>query len=81
MFYVYILKSKINIEKYYVGITNDLYRRVKQHNLNPSCSYTIKYTPWMLETYIVFQNYNQAHQFEKYLKTHSGKAFLTKRLI
>jgi predicted GIY-YIG superfamily endonuclease len=81
MHIVYIIQSQRAKDKYYVGITNDLQRRVYQHNTTPSCSYTIKYSPWVLRTYIAFEDIEKAAQFEVYLKSHSGKAFLQKRLI
>ena len=71
----------MNKSKYYVGRTNDIIRRLNQHNNEPSCSYTRKYIPWRLRTYTVFDNKKNADEFELYLKKPSGKAFLTKRLI
>jgi len=81
MYFVYILQSLRNSEKYYVGITNDLDRRLNQHNHSPSCSYTIRYSPWKLKTYICFEDKEKAGSFEVYLKSHSGKTFMYKRLV
>ena len=81
MYYVYILISKKFADHHYVGITSDINRGVQEHN-NPSYkSYTTRYAPWKLETYITFSNKILAEQLEIYLKSHSGKAFLKKHLI
>jgi len=41
---------------------------------------TAKYKPWDLITYHAFKDRTKALSFEKYLKSHSGKAFAKKRL-
>ncbi len=37
--------------------------------------------PWELANYIAFKDKGAAYEFEKYLKSHSGRAFLKKRLL
>ena len=78
MFYVYILKCSDN--KTYVGCTDDLDDRLKRHQSGwvPT---TKNRLPIELITYIVFQDKHTAFNFEKYLKSGSGRAFLKKRLI
>lgn len=44
MYYVYILKSK-NFSRYYIGNTNDLKRRLAEHNTRRARS-TKAYVPW-----------------------------------
>lgn len=80
MHIVYILKSKKEPVKIYIGITNDLNKRLNEHNAGKS-GYSKRYAPWEIETYITFKNKMLAENFEKYLKVGSGQAFLTKRLI
>jgi len=80
MHIVYILISTKDLSKYYIGITQDLEERLKEHN-GSRCGYSKKYAPWKLETYIVFRNKSLAEKLEKYLKAGSGHAFLKKRLI
>jgi predicted GIY-YIG superfamily endonuclease len=80
VFYVYILRSSANPEKVYVGFTNDLERRIREHN-SGSQIYTRRYAPWALETYLTFSDRATATAFEKYLKSQSGRAFLHKRLL
>jgi predicted GIY-YIG superfamily endonuclease len=81
MRYVYILKSKKSKSRVYIGITNNIDRRLKEHSNPKSDSYTRRYAPWTLATYIAFTNVRLAEEFEMYLKSHSGRAFLRKRLI
>ena len=80
-YYVYILRSQRNEERFYIGYTTDLKERLKDHANPDNKSYTKSYAPWKLKTYIVFDNKNMAQQFELYLKTQSGRAFLKKRLM
>ena len=80
MYIVYILTSKKYPSRYYIGITQDLDKRLKEHNSEKSI-YAKRYAPWQTETYITFKNRHLAEEFEKYLKSGSGFAFLKKRLI
>jgi predicted GIY-YIG superfamily endonuclease len=78
MWHVYILKCCDGT--YYTGCTNDLTDRFKRHNRG-EISYTSTRLPFELVTYIVFTNKYKAYDFEKYLKSGSGKAFAFKRLV
>jgi len=80
MYSVYILKSKKNRSKIYIGLTNDLENRLESHN-NSESLYSKKYYPWKLETCISFKSKDSAVSFEKYLKAGSGHAFLKRHLI
>lgn len=77
---VYILTSKKYHDRCYIGFTQDLERRIKEHNSGDSL-YTKRYMPWELQTYIVFRNKARAEEFEKYLKSGSGFAFLKRRFL
>src|ERR1700683_1157459 len=80
MWYVYILRS-INFPKQeYVGTTADLKRRLPEHNAGKS-THTAKFRPWELVWYCAFPDKYKALEFEKYLKSHSGRAFAKKRLL
>ena len=79
MYYVYLLRSIPFPEQTYIGFTEDLKSRIKAHNFGQS-PHTSKYKPWHLSTYLAFENREKALDFEKYLKSHSGKAFANKRL-
>jgi predicted GIY-YIG superfamily endonuclease len=78
MKYVYILQSTVD-EHFYVGITDDLPARLAKHNLG-AVPHTSKHRPWRVKTYIAFNDEKQAFNFEIYLKSPSGRAFLKKRL-
>ncbi len=80
MHHVYVLRSEKNFEKIYIGITNNIERRLGEHN-GDSNGYTKRYSPWKLTVLISFENEQLAKDFEKYLKSGSGFAFLRKRLI
>ena len=74
MFYVYLLKSISNPEQRYIGQTDDLKKRLKDHNLGYSI-HTAKYKPWELVNYFAFSSKQAALDFEKYLKSGSGYVF------
>ena len=74
-----MLRSIPNPDQTYIGFTENLKTRLTAHNQGQS-PHTAKYKPWTLITYLAFSEKNRAHSFEKYLKSHSGKAFANKRL-
>ena len=79
--YVYILRSVSHPDQIYIGHSENIENRMEYHANPKPTAYTSKYAPWELETYIVFKNIKLAQEFEPYLKSHSGRAFLRKRLI
>ena len=81
MYYTYILRSTKQKGAIYIGSTEDLKKRMAEHNSGAGASHTKKYLPWELETYIAFSKQEQAENLERHLKSSSGKAFLRKRLI
>jgi putative endonuclease len=72
--YVYILRSINYPDETYVGVTHNVERRLKEHNLGRS-SYTYRLRPWRVEPTIWFSNFEKALAFEDYLKSGSGRAF------
>lgn len=76
MYYVYILKCK---DGYYVGCTNNLKDRLKRHQ-NGHIPKTENRRPITLKNYIAFSNKYRAFDFEKYLKSGSGRAFIKRHL-
>ncbi len=78
-FFVYLIVSEKN-GSIYTGCTNDLERRLIEHNSGLS-PYTKTKCPWSLKWHSVFPDKEKAYDFERYLKTSSGKAFANKRLI
>jgi predicted GIY-YIG superfamily endonuclease len=72
--YVYILVSELDPARHYVGLSDNLKDRLRRHNAG-EVSHTAKHRPWKLETAIAFRERAKAAEFEKYLKSHSGRAF------
>jgi len=79
MWYVYILKS-LKDGRLYVGSTNDLKRRFREHK-DGLCESTQHLAPVNLEAYIAVRNESVARSLEKYLKSGSGIATLRKRIL
>ncbi len=77
--YVYVLLSETDATHRYTGLTDDLDARLKSHNRGEN-PHTSRYRPWQIETAIAFRSREKAAAFEKYLKSHSGRAFAKKRL-
>jgi predicted GIY-YIG superfamily endonuclease len=78
-FYVYILQSEAAPESSYVGFTENLQVRLETHN-SGQVSHTAKFRPWRIKTAIAFTDRQRAIEFERYLKSASGRAFAKKRL-
>jgi len=79
MYFVYILLSTI-AKKTYVGITDDLKRRLKQHNLGYHF-YTKRYKPWKIVFSEKYIDRNAARVREKYLKSAAGRRWMNKYFI
>ena len=76
---VYILESQSFPDHFYTGFTQDLRKRLEYHNAG-TVPTTNPYVPWTIKTYVSFSDEQSARDFERYLKTHSGRAFAKKRL-
>ena len=77
MHYVYLIRSIEQPDQKYSGVTDDLKKRLAEHNAGKSI-HTNKFKPWKLVTYIAFNDRNKAEAFEKYLKQGTGHAFAKK---
>jgi putative endonuclease len=64
----------------YIGATVDLKRRVPEHNAGKS-THTAKFKALELVWYCAFPDKYAALEFEKHLKSRSGRAFAKKRLM
>lgn len=80
MHYVYRIQSQSHPTKGYTGFTSDLKKRIQAHNEGNNTS-TAPYRPWKLAFYCAFEEKEKALDFERYLKSGSGKAFSNKRLF
>ena len=78
MYYTYVLES-LKSGRWYTGSTNDLRKRLVQHNNNES-TYTKKRGPYKLIYYEACRNEKDAQTRERYLKTTMGKRYLKNRL-
>jgi len=76
--YVYLIRSIKFPKTVYVGYTTNLKERLATHNSGGSI-HTKKDRPWELIVCIVFKDMRRAKQFEKYLKSQSGRSFAKKR--
>ena len=72
--YVYVLKSN-NHYRFYVGMTMNVERRVKEHNSGKTKS-TKGYRPWSLFFFEEHDSRGAARMREKYLKSGIGKEFI-----
>jgi putative endonuclease len=79
VWYVYIIRNAGAPEQEYIGATANLRQRIADHNARKS-AHTAKFVPWQLVWYSGFPDKYKALEFEKYLKSHSGRAFAKKRL-
>jgi predicted GIY-YIG superfamily endonuclease len=77
MYYVYSLRCK---DGFYVGCTDDLKERIERHT-NGYVPATKERRPLKLDVYLAFKDKYKAFNFEKYLKSGSGRAFMKKHLI
>jgi len=75
-FYTYIAhNSKHN--KFYIGQTDNLIRRINEHNSGMS-NYTSKYDgEWKITYYETFDSRSDAMKREKFLKKQKNKEFYT----
>ena len=63
---------------FYIGVTDDLAARLIKHN-EGGVPHTVKWRPRRIKTAAAFRARNRAAEFERYLKTGSGRAFAKKR--
>ncbi|MFH1198316.1 MAG: GIY-YIG nuclease family protein [bacterium] len=70
-YFVYILRSKV-FSKTYVGFTEDLQRRLYEHNSGKS-TFTRKYKPWEIVFFEKYLYLDEAVKREKYYKSAAGR--------
>jgi putative endonuclease len=75
--YVYLLQTQ-DKQHHYTGVTNNINRRIFEHN-NGFSKYTSKHlldcNLWDLDCAVMFRSRKKAEKFEEYLKTQSGRRF------
>ena len=68
VFFVYILYSE-SADKYYIGSTDDVSRRLEEHNSVDKNTYTSRYRPWVLKaSFMISECRGDARRVESYLK-------------
>jgi len=80
MHYVYIIRSIEFPDQIYVGQTDDLQKRLYNHN-SGTTPHTAKYKPWEVIFYCAFRDKIKATEFEIFLKSGSGRGFRNRRLV
>ena len=79
MYYVYLLENKI-YKTWYIGYTNKLEKRIKEHNEGRGGRTTSLKPSWLLIYYEMYLNKNDALGREKFLKSGSGRKFIKRQL-
>ena len=74
MYYVYVIKSKVD-GRLYKGMTQDIEKRISDHNSGRQKS-TKGYRPWELKYKKEFKTRQEARIHEKYLKSGIGREYL-----
>ena len=75
-YYIYILHS-VKHDKFYIGYTTDINKRLTRHNTTPFKTFTSKYRPW--EIYALFEVGKEkaiAIKLEKYIKKQKSRSLL-----
>jgi putative endonuclease len=70
--FVYVLKSADPTPYFYVGRTSDV---PASPATTPAAALTPRATPWQLHVVVELPNEQSALDFERYLKSGSGRAF------
>jgi putative endonuclease len=77
--YIYVLSSTKDKSKLYIGLTQNLVKRVNEHNRKHTFS-TRPYAPWKVIHYEAYIHKQDAIRREKYLKTNQGSRLLKRML-
>jgi predicted GIY-YIG superfamily endonuclease len=77
--YVYTLQSVALPDQHYTGQTDNLQKRLAEHNAG-KVPHTSKFAPWAIRSATAFRSKSRALEFERYLKSGSGRAFLHRHL-
>jgi putative endonuclease len=70
----YILFS-LNFKKHYTGFTSNLEQRILSHNVLGH-DWSPKYRPWKIIYTKEFESKKEAMEYEKWLKSGVGRAFI-----
>ncbi|KPK94057.1 hypothetical protein AMJ80_05650 [bacterium SM23_31] len=70
MYYVYIIKSECG--RFYVGSSDNVEKRLKQHNSKKFLCWTNRYNEWKVVYTECFKKRNEAIKRENQIKTMKG---------
>ncbi|MBN8701809.1 MAG: GIY-YIG nuclease family protein [Bacteroidetes bacterium] len=75
-FFIYILHSTVS-NIYYVGYSEDVKRRLEEHNNPIRTKFTSKHLPWKLVcSFPISENRGDAMKAEKYIKKQKSRKYL-----
>ena len=78
MFYIYILESSAD-GQFYIGHTDDVTRRIEEHNSSDHPTYTSKHRPWkLLAAFEVSPERAIAMKAEIFIKKQKSRRFIQK---
>jgi predicted GIY-YIG superfamily endonuclease len=78
--FVYVLRSTVDRDRYYIGLTSNVNSRLETHNSGGSV-HTRENRPWELVVSLEFTDSDSAVAFERYLKSGSGRAFAKRHFV
>ncbi|NMB47915.1 GIY-YIG nuclease family protein [Candidatus Kuenenbacteria bacterium] len=73
-YYVYFLESSQD-GSYYIGVTDNVGRRFREHNSGQS-KYTSPKKPWILKRVETYPNIKLAYEREKFLKAKKSRKII-----
>jgi putative endonuclease len=76
---VYFLRSLKRSDQTYIGYTDNLDRRLSEHNRGYS-KHTNKFKPWKLEAYVFATDIHTAKMVETYYKSNAGKESIKRHI-
>jgi len=75
-YYIYILYSA-HFDKFYIGQSSDVAKRLHHHNTDDKNTFTSKYRPWELKAvFKVGENRGDALKIERFIKRQKSKKLL-----
>ena len=74
-YYVYVLKNGFD-DSLYKGMTDDIDRRLKEHNNGKKTKSTKSKKPWDIFLLEEYDNWEEARERELYLKSGIGRQWL-----
>ena len=75
-YFVYILYSE-KLDKFYIGTTTDVEKRILEHNTSHyKDSFSVRGVPWTLFHSIVCESSAQAYSLERFIKKMKSSVFI-----